>query len=547
MLPFRPSWRTSATALVVSGVVAATGLAPGPGGQQRSAAASPVTPPPGWVDHLNQMRADYGSAPVTIDPALSSASQQHALYMAEHGTLTHDQVPGRARHTAAGRAAAQRSLLAGPAARGEDTPDEFVDLWARGAFSALAMLHPGVVRIGYGQAELGASDYAALDVHSSRSAPTATTGWPRTWPSARRSVGVRTYAGSESPDPVRGCGAAPPTGWGLPLLVSYGPGPRPTGATASLSVDGTAVPVCVVSAHGNADPTAVARLDEAHSVVVVPREPLRAGRTYTGSVTSSRGAVPLRFSVAPDGATAPPVTAVPQPPSAQPAAAAWQRLPGAVRDVGVARDGSAWAIGTTAVGGGYNILRWTGTAWASVPGGAVDVDVDGAGQAWIVNSTGAIYRRTATAWQRLPGAARAVGVAADGTAWVLGRRPLAGGFTIHRWTGSGWATVPGAAVALDVDAAGRPWIVNSAGAIYRRTATGWQRLPGAARAVGVGGDGRAWVVGRTAVPGGYGVHRWTGSGWVSVPGAALRLDVDGAGRAWIVNTAGGVLRRTTAG
>lgn len=392
MPPVFPSRRSLAAVLVLSAVVTAGGLVPGLGGTQRTAEAAPVPPPAGWVEHLNQMRADYGSGPVTADVGLSSAAQQHALYMAQHRSLTRDQDPSRSRHTPAGRAAARHSLLAGPAGNSEDSPAEFVDLWARGAFSALALLHPDVKRIGYGQAQLGAADYAALDVRSARAARAQSTGWPRTWPSARRPVGMTSYSGAEMPDPLARCGPRPSRGWGLPLLVSYGPGARPTGSAASLSVDGRAVSVCVVAAHGNPDAAAVARLDEAHSVVVVPREPLRPGGTYTGAVTSSRGRAALRFSVAADAATGSVATAPAPKPSSAPSL--WQRLPGAARDLGVGADGTAWVLGRSAVPGGWSIHRWTGTRWATVPGGAVSLDVDGAGQAWIVHSAAAVYRGT---------------------------------------------------------------------------------------------------------------------------------------------------------
>lgn len=541
-MPLLPSGRSLAAGVALFVVVVgSTSLVPGLGGTSSTAEAAVVAPPADWVDHLNQLRADYGSGPLRDDGALSAATQEHALYMAQHRTLAHDQQPGRARSSASGRAAAQRSLLAGPAGNGEDTPAEFVDLWSRGPFTALAMLHPALSRVGFGQAAVGGMDYAALDVRSGRVSSTVS-GWPRAWPSARRPITVTTYAGSETPDPVRSCGSRPAAGWGLPLLVSYGPGQRPTGATASLSVDGRAVGVCVVAAAGNPDAAAVVRLDEAHSVVVVPREPLVPGSRYTGSVTSSRGTVALEFTVAAVGA-------VPsnRKPAAGATATSWQRVPGSARAVSVAPDGrTAWALGRTPVRGGFPVLRWTGTRWQAVPGAAVSLDVDRSGRPWIVTSAGAVHRRSGSSWQRLPGAARAIGVGGDGAAWVLGRRPVAGGWNLARWTGRSWAPVPGGAVSLDVDGAGRPWIVNSAGAILRRTGSSWQRLPGSARAVGVGGDGRAWVITRRPVAGGGAVARWTGTAWVTVPGGATDVDVDASGRSWIVTAGGGVHRRTGA-
>lgn len=306
--------RRIATVLLCTGVAAAV-VSPGLPGAEQTAEASAVPPPAGWVDHLNRMRADYGSAPLAVDSGLSAGAQQHALYMARNKTMQRHQDPARAGHTPAGQAAARNSLLAGPSRSAEDTPAEFTDLWARGAYTKLAMLHPAAKRIGYGQSQIGSSHYAALDIRTGRSAAPSFGTWPKSWPAARRPVDMTTYTGGELPNPVAGCGAPSAGGWGLPVLVSYGPGPRPARVSASLSVDGRPVSVCVVSAERSRDPEAVARLDEAHSVVLVPRGPLLRAKTYTGSVTSSRGRAAIRFSVAPAAGSA---TTAPRPAATAP-------------------------------------------------------------------------------------------------------------------------------------------------------------------------------------------------------------------------------------
>jgi hypothetical protein len=261
------------------------------------AEASVVAPPANWVSALNELRADYGSPPVRVDPGLSTGAEQHSLYMAQNGRLDAAQDASLPKASAAGAAAAPVSLLAGPGHGGEDTPEEFVDLWARGAFTLLAMLQPEVDRIGYGQSMRGTADYAALNVYTGKAADRLTGAWPRSYPSARRTVEATTYTAAETPSPVTGCGPVPAGGWGLPVVVSYGPGARPTGVSATLTAAGAAVPACVLAAETSSDKAAVARLDDMNSVVLVPREPLRAGARYAGTVRSSRGEAAIRFSV----------------------------------------------------------------------------------------------------------------------------------------------------------------------------------------------------------------------------------------------------------
>jgi hypothetical protein len=288
----RPRAAAAVLCAAVTAAVALPGLAGG-----TAAEASVVTPPGTWVAALNALRADYGSAPVVVDPALSTGAEQHSLYMAQNGLLEAAQKPSLPKASAAGAAAAPVSLLAGPGHGGETTPEDFVDLWSRGAFTILAMLQPEVDRVGYGQSMRGTDDYAALDVYTGKATGRLGGAWPRSYPSARREVTTTSYSAAESPSPLGRCGAAPAAGWGQPVVVSYGPGARPTGVSASLASGGAPVPVCVVAAESSADPDVAARLDDMNSVVLVPRGPLQAAGSYTGAVTSSRGAAPIRFSV----------------------------------------------------------------------------------------------------------------------------------------------------------------------------------------------------------------------------------------------------------
>ncbi len=224
-------------------------------------------------------------------------------------------------------------------------------------------------------------------------------------------------------------------------------------------------------------------------------------------------------------------------PPAPPAPPPGFRLsPGAATDISVGADGVVWAVGVTAVAGGFSVFRWTGSTWVVVPGGAVDIAVDPNGDPWVVNSAHQIFRWTGSSWVAQPGAVTDISVGADGVVWAVGVTAVAGGFSVFRWTGSTWVVVPGGAVDIAVDPNGDPWVVNSAHQIFRWTGSSWVAQPGAVTDISVGADGVVWAVGVTAVAGGFSVFRWTGSTWVVVPGGAVDIAVDPNGDPWALNS-----------
>lgn len=71
----------------------------------------------------------------------------------------------------------------------------------------------------------------------------------------------------------------------------------------------------------------------------------------------------------------------------------WQQLPGQATAVTIAADGTAWALGTDRVAGGFSVQRWSGKNWRRVGGGAVALS---AGPTpWLVNSEQRIFRWSA--------------------------------------------------------------------------------------------------------------------------------------------------------
>jgi hypothetical protein len=161
----------------------------------------------------------------------------------------------------------------------------------------------------------------------------------------------------------------------------------------------------------------------------------------------------------------------------------WVQLPGAAKDIAVGPDGTAWAVGTLPVTGGFSIHRWNGSSWDMVPGGAKRITVDASNRPWVVNSDGAIFRRTtnttAGSWDAITGCAQDIGAAstANGGVWIIGCEPVTGGFTIKFFQNNSWTLVDGGGVRIAVGAT-LPWVANDAGLMYRRSSSKtWIALP----------------------------------------------------------------------
>lgn len=220
----------------------------------------------------------------------------------------------------------------------------------------------------------------------------------------------------------------------------------------------------------------------------------------------------------------------------------WSLLQGGARDVGVGPDGTAWRIGTAAVGGGFAIQRFNGTTWDTIPGGAVRISVGPAGP-WLVNNGGTVYRRDGNLWIPVGGGATDIGVASTGEAWIVTNAAVTGGFSIARWNGREWQPFEGGGVRIAVAPGGVPWLVNNAGQIFRHDGMRWVLLPGAASDIGVGADGTVWIIGRDPVYGGFGIYRWSGTQWQRIDGGATNVAVGPDGLPWVTNDLLSIYRR----
>ncbi|MGO4958430.1 CAP domain-containing protein [Luteococcus sp. Sow4_B9] len=244
-----------------------------------------------WLARLNQMRAQYGAGPVTIDPTLTAHAQSWSQQMANRGQIGHGDLVG-AQNVAA--------------SYGRDASEVgFIEQWATAPYHQVNQLHPSLSKVGIGLAQgRDGMTYATLNLSGSGSQGS----WPQVWPKGAESL--TEYSGGEIPDPVANCPAKTGREYGLPIVVGMGDrGTNATGWQATLKENGVDVPVCITP---NKD-----------SGFVIPLRPLTPGAHYTGTATATVNGqtrtAQIDFRSATDGSPAPAPTATATPtPSPEP-------------------------------------------------------------------------------------------------------------------------------------------------------------------------------------------------------------------------------------
>lgn len=259
----------------------------------------------GWLNLVNLYRSNAGLPPVTEDPDLSLGDVYHARYAVKNDVLAHTEDPNNPWYTPEGMQASAASNLM--ATSSIDTTDlEAVDSWMQAPFHAVSILDPRLLRVGFGsyrESDGGLQMAAALDVLRGRGPAPSGIEYPIAWPGDGATTRLTQFFG-EAPDPLTSCpGYAGPTG--LPVLLQVGDGSgKPKVTASSFQSDGQDLEHCVFSEtsynNPNAQQQALARsiLDSRDAIVLIPRQPLEAGKTYTVSITYDGQQVSWSFSVA---------------------------------------------------------------------------------------------------------------------------------------------------------------------------------------------------------------------------------------------------------
>jgi hypothetical protein len=160
-------------------------------------------------------------------------------------------------------------------------------------FHAVGMLDPQLSVVGYGsyrEADGGWQMGAGLDVLRGLGSVPPAVEFPVKWPSDGKTVSLTAHWG-ESPSPLTSCpGYSAPSG--LPIILQIGSGGLvPTVTAHSFTQDGTPLDHCVFDETSYTNPNgslqSVGRsiLNARDAIVLIPRQPLTRGASYTASIT----------------------------------------------------------------------------------------------------------------------------------------------------------------------------------------------------------------------------------------------------------------------
>lgn len=270
-----------------------------------------VAPVPEWLEALNLYRAVTGTSPITEDAAFTAGAQAHARYVVEEDDLTVAEDPSSPWFTEEGNTTAATSAQLGfPGPHITDT--EYIETWMSNAFTAPLLTTPTLLRAGFGSYSDASSpnikSAGVLDFHRGRTADLTYNRYPVMWPGNGTTIALTESFIAPNPSPLTACeGYTSPSG--LPISLQLGQVPDIT--SASLLEDGEPIEHCVVDADSYTNPTPALE-DLGRSLmetwrfgVIIPREPLKIGSTYTVELTVNGNQLGWSFDVGTETIPAP--------------------------------------------------------------------------------------------------------------------------------------------------------------------------------------------------------------------------------------------------
>ncbi len=265
------------------------------------------TPPPGqeWLDRVNALRAMADLPPVTENTDWTQGCIYHSRYIVKNDELTHYEDPNNPWYTQEGYDAGHNGNVM--CSSDINTPDvDAINMWMVGPFHGLGIIDPRLERAAFGsyREDIGFWTMAAtLDVLRGLNWSVSVT-YPVFWPGNGKTVDMTRFPGGESPNPLSSCpGYTPPTG--IPIIIQLGKGSVTPNITAhSLKQGTTDLDHCIFDettyTNPDSDSQALGRnvLNMRDAVVIMPRQPLVPGKTYTVSITNSGITYTWSFNVA---------------------------------------------------------------------------------------------------------------------------------------------------------------------------------------------------------------------------------------------------------
>jgi hypothetical protein len=254
-----------------------------------------AVPIPDWLAYVNSFRSQTGLQLLAENSEWSNGDWLHGRYMVKNDYVGHDEDPGNPWYSPEGQAAAQNGNTV--VSTWVNVPDEtLIDFWMTAPFHAVAILDPQLHTTGYGsyrEADGGWQAGATLDVGRGRGDLPPNTTFPIPFPADGGETALRQYSGGEWPDPLSPCpGYDAPTG--PPILLQIGSGSMTPNVTDfSFKSGETLLASCLYdeTSYTNSDPdeqnSGRIILSGRDAIVLIPRNPLTAGQSYTVSITAN--------------------------------------------------------------------------------------------------------------------------------------------------------------------------------------------------------------------------------------------------------------------
>lgn len=256
--------------------------------------ATPTPPPPEWLIYVNSYRVMAELPPVTENASWSYGNWLHARYIVKNNVVQHTEDPSNPWYTPEGLAAAQSSNLTSHS--DVNASDKYaIDSWMQAPFHAIGVLDPQLLQVGYGsyrEANGGLQMGAGLDVIRGLGSIPPSVEFPVKWPSDGASVPLTLHWG-EYPSPLTSCpGYSSPSG--LPIILQIGSGNLVPNVTSHSFMQGsTPLEHCVFDETSYSNPDGSQQslgrgiLNSRDAIILIPRNPLTPGGSYTASITVS--------------------------------------------------------------------------------------------------------------------------------------------------------------------------------------------------------------------------------------------------------------------
>jgi uncharacterized protein YkwD len=263
-------------------------------------------PEPAWLAYVNRFRVSTGLLPLDENESWSNGGWLHSRYMVKNDYVGHREVLGNPWYTVEGDTAAQNGNVY--VSWWADTTDERpIDFWMTAPFHAISVLDPQLRTTGFGVYREAIGNWktgSTLDVSRGRGDLPQGTTFPIPYPADGGTTWLNAYYGGEFPDPLTSCpGYSAPTG--PPIMLQLGSGDlTPQVLSHRVLVDGVQLDSCIFdetnyvnSDYPNQQYTGRIVLNNRDAVVIMPRDPLVAGKTYFVEVTTVSSTTNWSFTV----------------------------------------------------------------------------------------------------------------------------------------------------------------------------------------------------------------------------------------------------------